>query len=100
MDALAHGDSESKTIDLKSYAECVSHLIKSHKVQTLVGHSFGGLANIYACYLMPNTIKKMVVMASPCDVFLFFGGQHANCLPYLFACVGLGGSRVGVDNKV
>ncbi len=79
VDALAHGDSESKTIDVKAYAEIIETLIQEYKVEILIGHSFGGLAGMYACYLYPDQIKKLIIMASPCDIYLFFGYFVQHC---------------------
>lgn len=64
FDALAHGESDGKTANVKQYGECIKMIDeKFGKLYAIAGHSFGGLAT---CLIVEKTlphIEKIVLIA-------------------------------------
>ncbi len=74
IDAPGNGMSEGHQLNIKVYAECIQLLCQQiGTVDTLVAHSFGGFASIYAGYMYPNQqAEKYVIMGSAENASNFF----------------------------
>lgn len=65
FDALAHGESDGKTVNVNQYASCIKVIDeKFGKLYAIVGHSFGGLA---ATLVVENNLKDVekIVLVAP-----------------------------------
>lgn len=73
LDAPAHGNSGGKLFTGLLYSECIHVVAKQFEVQTIIGHSMGGMSSIIAQqkYKLP-TIKKFVLLGSPSNFIGLF----------------------------
>jgi pimeloyl-ACP methyl ester carboxylesterase len=65
FDALAHGESDGKTVNVIQYTACMNLINeKFGKLYAIVGHSFGALA---ACLVVEKTLKEVerIVLIAP-----------------------------------
>lgn len=65
FDALAHGESDGKTVNVNQYGDCIQLIDeKFGSLYAIVGHSFGGLA---ACLIVEKTLKHVekIVLIAP-----------------------------------
>ncbi|WP_298320393.1 alpha/beta fold hydrolase [uncultured Aquimarina sp.] len=66
FDAPSHGFSSKGGTSLFEFSELVGVLIKKYNVESLVSHSFGGVATTYALFNNPELyIKKYVLLTTP-----------------------------------
>ncbi|WP_242119673.1 alpha/beta fold hydrolase [Aestuariivivens sediminicola] len=69
IDAPAHGKSTDKSFHIIDYAEYIHLVSRKFKTQTIISHSFGGLATI--CfqykYRLPE-LKKIVLLGAPSNL--------------------------------
>jgi pimeloyl-ACP methyl ester carboxylesterase len=71
FDAPAHGDSEGSWVNMPLYAEAIRTVIQSvGKVQTIIGHSFGGSSSVYllSCLDTNIAIQNLVLIATPANI--------------------------------
>ncbi|RKE90891.1 alpha/beta fold hydrolase [Ichthyenterobacterium magnum] len=70
LDAPAHGNSSGKLFNALLYSECINVVAKSFKVDTIIGHSVGGMATVFFQhkYKIP-TIKKLVLLGAPSNFY-------------------------------
>lgn len=66
LDAPAHGKSGGKSFNVIDYAECIYLVAKKFKINTIIGHSLGGMATILFQhkYKLPN-LKRIVLLGAP-----------------------------------
>jgi pimeloyl-ACP methyl ester carboxylesterase len=75
LDAPAHGLSGGKYINLPLYSRVVEHFIlQKQPIDTVVCHSFGGFAMLYAFYYNPSlAVKKLILTGTPGEAADFMG---------------------------
>ena len=66
LDAPAHGHSGGKLFTGILYSECIHVVAKRFEINTIVGHSMGGMSSVIALqnYKLPS-VKKLVLLGSP-----------------------------------
>lgn len=74
LDAPGHGLSEGDFLNLPHYSGLIEQFIIEQKsIHAILTHSFGGFASVYTLHRLPHLqVSKMVVMAAPGEVELFF----------------------------
>ena len=66
LDAPAHGRSEGKYFNAIIYSECINLVVKKFNIQTIIGHSIGGMATVFFQHnYKPKSIKKLVLLGAP-----------------------------------
>ena len=66
LDAPAHGRSGSKQFNAVLYSEFINRVAQKYKPEVLIGHSVGGMANVFCMYNFElPTVKKMILLGSP-----------------------------------
>ncbi len=74
FDAPAHGNSSSKSWNVSLYAKCVFQLTEHYNPQTVIGHSFGGMAAILMQIWHPNQyISSIVSISAPSETTQLMG---------------------------
>ena len=69
IDAPAHGKSGGKLFNIINYSECLYLVAKKFNVQTIVAHSFGGMATIFFQYKYQLThLKRIVLLGAPSNL--------------------------------
>lgn len=66
IDAPAHGKSGGASFNVIDYSECIHLVAKKFKVQTVIGHSVGGMATILFQhkYKLPE-LKRIALLGAP-----------------------------------
>jgi len=74
LDAPGHGLSEGDFLNLPHYSGLIEQFItEQQSLHAILTHSFGGFASVYTLHRLPHlSVTKMVVMAAPGEVELFF----------------------------
>jgi pimeloyl-ACP methyl ester carboxylesterase len=74
LDAPGHGLSEGDFLHLPHYSRLIEQFIYDQKsLHAILAHSFGGFASVYTLHRLPHLqVEKLVVMASPGEVWSFF----------------------------
>jgi len=68
LDAPAHGSSEGKLFNAILYSECIHLVVKKFNVQTIIGHSVGGMATVFFQHKYQlKSIEKLVLLGAPAD---------------------------------
>jgi pimeloyl-ACP methyl ester carboxylesterase len=68
VDGPAHGLSSGNTFDIPKYAAFINIVAQKYNPQFLIGHSLGGISCLFYQYFYKNnTVKKIVILGSPCD---------------------------------
>lgn len=68
VDGPAHGLSTGNTFDIPKYAAFINVVGQTYNPQFLIGHSLGGISCLFYQYFYKNnTVKKIVILGSPCD---------------------------------
>ena len=71
LDAPGHGMTGSEYFNVSEYAEAIAAAAKEYACATIIGHSIGGFACMYAAALYPDAgIKKVVSLAAPSSLKL------------------------------
>lgn len=68
MDGPAHGNSGGKRVNIRSFGEAVQTVIRRlGNVHTVITHSFGGAATVFALSELDNsiTLEKLVLIGTP-----------------------------------
>jgi pimeloyl-ACP methyl ester carboxylesterase len=69
FDAPGHGNSKGKIFNVPLYTKCLEAITQHYKPEIHIGHSVGGLTNIYHFYKhAPAHIHKMVVLGAPSEL--------------------------------
>jgi esterase/lipase len=68
IDGPGQGLSSGKEYTFLKFAEFIDIVAQKHKVQHIIGHSFGGKSTLYYQYKYQNPdIQKMVILGAPSD---------------------------------
>ncbi len=82
LDAPAHGASGSKTFDMLQYAEAIHEAVQKWNIDTLMGHSAGGLAiSFYLSRYEHPAFKSVVLLGSPSGLRQIIGNYYAILQP-------------------
>jgi pimeloyl-ACP methyl ester carboxylesterase len=69
FDAPGHGSSKGRLLNVPLYTKCLEHITQRFKPEIHIGHSIGGLTNIYHFHTYaPAHLKKMVVLGAPSEL--------------------------------
>jgi pimeloyl-ACP methyl ester carboxylesterase len=69
FDAPGHGNSTGKLLNVPLYTESVELVSNLYKPEVHIGHSIGGLTNVYHYYKhTPEHIKKLVILGAASDL--------------------------------
>lgn len=73
LDAPAHGASGGKFFNALLYAECINNVAQKFNVQTIIGHSVGGMSAIFCQHKYQlKHIKKLILLGAPADFIGIF----------------------------
>ena len=77
FDAPAHGLSGGKTLTMPRYAEAIKQVCDYHNdhggIEYILGHSFGGLTSAYTLSKYELSVKKLVLVSMPTNVYRIIG---------------------------
>jgi len=78
FDAPGHGLSRGKLLNVPIYANVLDHFITQiTPVDTIVSHSIGSFAALYAMHNRPElNVQKIVTLGAPGEAMSFFGVEH------------------------
>jgi pimeloyl-ACP methyl ester carboxylesterase len=66
LDAPAHGRSGGKQFNSVLYSKFINRLAQKFKPDVLIGHSVGGMANVFAMHNFElPTVKKIILLGAP-----------------------------------
>jgi pimeloyl-ACP methyl ester carboxylesterase len=65
FDGPAHGKSEGKFTNIFHFGNLISKLVKKHRINTLISHSFGSAASTYALNSIQFKIDNFIMITSP-----------------------------------
>ena len=82
LDAPAHGDSGGKLFNALLYSECINMVAKKYNVQTIVGHSVGGMASVFFQHKYQlKSIERLILLGAPAD-FIGVFNRYENMMGY------------------
>jgi len=82
LDAPAHGSSSGKFFNAILYSECIHLVVKKFYIQTIIGHSVGGMATVFFQYKYQlKSIEKLVLLGAPSDFTGVFN-RYKNMMGY------------------
>ncbi|MEP3837926.1 MAG: alpha/beta hydrolase [Algibacter sp.] len=82
MDAPGHGASTGKTFNAIMYADCINVVVKKFNIQTIIGHSVGGMATVFFQYKYQiKSIEKLVLLGAPAN-FTGVLNRYADMMGY------------------
>lgn len=82
IDAPAHGDSGGKLFNALLYSECMNIVVKKFNINTIIGHSVGGMATVFFQHKYQlETIEKLVLLGAPAD-FIGVFERYENIMGY------------------
>jgi pimeloyl-ACP methyl ester carboxylesterase len=68
LDAPAHGASGGKFFNALLFAECINLVAKKFKVNTIIGHSVGGMSTVFFQYKYQlKHIERLILLGAPAD---------------------------------
>ncbi len=66
LDAPAHGNSTGKLFNAILYSECINIVADKFNVNTIIGHSVGGMATVFFQYKYQlKSVNKLVLLGAP-----------------------------------
>lgn len=66
LDAPAHGNSTGKLFNAILYSECINIVAKKFNVNTIIGHSVGGMATVFFQYKYQlKSVNRLVLLGAP-----------------------------------
>jgi pimeloyl-ACP methyl ester carboxylesterase len=66
LDAPAHGNSTGKLFNAILYSECINIVADKFNVNTIIGHSVGGMATVFFQYKYKlKSVNKLVLLGAP-----------------------------------
>lgn len=82
LDAPAHGASGSKYFNALLYSECIHLVVKKFNINTIIGHSVGGMASVFFQHKYQiKTITKLILLGAPAD-FIGVFNRYENMMGY------------------
>lgn len=68
IDAPAHGASGGKLFNALLYAECINIIVNKFNIDTIIGHSVGGMSTVFFQHKYQlESIDKLVLLGAPAD---------------------------------
>ncbi|SFC81514.1 alpha/beta hydrolase [Algibacter pectinivorans] len=82
LDAPGHGASSGKTFNAILYADCINVVVKKFNIQTIIGHSVGGMATVFFQHKYQlKSIEKLVLLGAPAN-FTGVLSRYADMMGY------------------
>ena len=66
LDAPAHGNTSGKKFNTILYSECINVVAKKFNINTIIGHSVGGMATVFLQHKYQlKSVNKLVLLGAP-----------------------------------